>query len=110
MQDDSSAARHAATASSTGGQLARRWLLTLRWHLLLLFLSDFGRDIIYRKYDAFITDLAYHKRSSGRLGVGKLVDWLVQRQALHAGLRQRLQIVVSERVCAAGVQEEQGHA
>ena len=43
MQDDPSAARHAATASSTGGQLARRWLLTLRWHLLLLFLSDFGR-------------------------------------------------------------------
>ena len=93
-----SPARHAAVATSTPGQLAWRWVRTFRWYLLLLFLSDFGRDIIRRKYDAITTDRAYGNRPSGPLLVGKLIDWIVLRQALHEALRLRLSIVVSELV------------
>lgn len=90
--------RHAAVAHSSPRQLARRWFKTFRWHLLLLFLSDMGRSIIHRKYDAVSTDRAYNTRPSGRFLVGALIDWYVLRQSLHKGLRQRLKIVVSELV------------
>ena len=102
--------RHAAIATSSPSRLAWRWFITFRWHLLRLFLSDCGQDLIQRKYDAFTTDRAYENRASGRFLVGKLVDWLVQRQALHEALRQRLQIVVPELVRLAAEFENQGKA
>ncbi len=98
MHIELSPARHAAIAESTPRQLAWRWFKTFRWHLLPLFLSDFGRSLIRRKYDAVTTDRAYDVKSSGRFLVGKLIDWFVLRQSLHEGLRQRLRIVASELV------------
>lgn len=103
-------ARHAAVARSSPRQLAWRWLRTFRWHLVVLFLSDFGQDLIRRKYDAFTTDRAYENRPSGRLLVGKVIDWIVLRQTLHEGLRQRLMIVVGELVRLTRHFQEQGFA
>ncbi len=110
METKENPGRHAAIATSSSGQLAFRWFITFRWHYILLFLSDFGQDLIQRKYDAFTTDRAYENRASGRFLVGKWVDWLVQRQALHEALRQRLQIVVPELVRLAAEFEKQGKA
>ena len=62
--------------------------------MLLLFLSPFGRQLIRHKYDAFTTDRAYSTRPSGYFGLDMFLDWIVLRQSLHAGLRQRLDIVV----------------
>jgi hypothetical protein len=65
--------------------------------MLPLLLSDYGHDLIYRKYDAIATDRAYANRPSGKFGLlGRAVDSLVLRQDIHAGLRQRLEIVAGE--------------
>lgn len=89
--------RHADAARSGSDELVRRWLRQGKVWLLPLLLSDYGRDLIERKYDAFATDRAYENRPSGRLGpIGKLVDWIVLRQDIHAGLRQRLPLVIDE--------------
>jgi hypothetical protein len=62
-----------------------------------MLLSDYGREIVERKYDAFATDRAYANTPSGRLGpVGTLIDWIVLQQDIHVGLRQRLTLVVEE--------------
>ena len=93
--------RHADAARTAPGALARRWLRQGKVWLLPLLLSDYGRDIVARKYDAFSTDRAYANRPSGRLGpLGTLLDWIVLRQDNHAGLRQRLELVVDELVLA----------
>jgi hypothetical protein len=90
-------ARHADAARSGGGALVGRWLRQGKVWLLPLLLSDYGRDLIYRKYDAIATDRAYSNTPSGKLGViGKTVDRIVLRQDIHEGLRQRLAIVVEE--------------
>jgi SAM-dependent methyltransferase len=87
---------HAKAASSTPRQQAWKWFTRFKWHLLLLFLSDLGRDIIERKYDAFTTDRAYVNKSSGKGLIGKFIDWLVLRQETHVALRERLDIVSNE--------------
>lgn len=93
--------RHADAARTRPRALIRRWARQGKLWLLPLLLSDYGRDIIARKYDAFSTDRAYENRPSGRLGpIGALIDWIVLRQDNHAGLRQRLDLVVDEIVLA----------
>lgn len=92
------APRHADVARSTPRQLAWKWIKDFKWHLLFLFLSDYGREIMERKYDAFTTDRAYENRPSGRWLIGKLVDWVVLQQDTHVALRQRLAAVVEELV------------
>src|ERR671934_1306150 len=88
---------HARGARSSSAELGRRWLRQGKVWLLPLLLSDYGREIIERKYDAIATDRAYDVRPSGRWGpVGKLVDWIVLQQDIHVGLRQRLALVVDE--------------
>lgn len=95
--ETTSIGRHADAARTSGDELVRRWLRQGKVWLLPLLLSDYGRDLIERKYDAFATDRAYENRPSGRLGaIGKLIDWIVLRQDIHAGLRQRLPLVVDE--------------
>jgi hypothetical protein len=89
--------RHADAASASPDELIHRWLRQGKVWLLPLLLSDYGRQLIERKYDALATDRAYENRPSGRLGpIGKLIDWIVLRQDIHAGLRQRLPLVVDE--------------
>ena len=103
------AGRHADAARSSGDELVRRWLRQGKVWLLPLLLSDYGRDLIYRKYDAIATDRAYANRPSGRLGpLGKAVDWIVLQQDIHAGLRQRLALVVDEVAAAVGERWAQG--
>jgi hypothetical protein len=95
--ETTSIGRHADAASATRDELVRRWLRQGKVWLLPLLLSDYGRELIERKYDAFATDRAYENRPSRRLGpLGKLVDWIVLQQDIHAGLRQRLPLVVGE--------------
>lgn len=97
-------AYHTSATRSTSEELVRRWLRQGKVWLLPLLLSDYGRDIIEHKYDAFVTDRAYENRPSGRWGpIGKTVDWIVLRQDIHVGLRQRLAIVTDE--VAAAVRE-----
>jgi hypothetical protein len=94
-------ALHADIAHSTSRQLAQKWIRSLKWHYLLLLLSDYGREIIEHKYDAFTTDRAYENQPSGKGVIGKLVDWYVHQLDIHVGLRQRLAIVVDELATAA---------
>ncbi len=92
---------HARVADRTGAELARAWWHSGRWWYLPLLLSDYARELVDNKYDAFATDRAYENRPSGRLGpVGWLVDWLVLHQDIHQALRQRLDAVVDETVRA----------
>jgi SAM-dependent methyltransferase len=94
--------RHADAARTAPDALVRRWLREGKLWLLPLLLSDHGRAIVARKYDAFSTDRAYENRPSGRLGpLGALIDWIVLNQDNHAGLRQRLDLVVDELTLAA---------
>jgi SAM-dependent methyltransferase len=77
--------------------LARRWVSQGKVWLLPMLLSDYGREIVERKYDAITTDHAYDVRPAGRWGpIGALVDWIILHQDIHVGLRQRLAIVVEE--------------
>ena len=92
---------HARSARSTPAQLTSRWLRDRKVWLLPMLLSDYGRQIMERKYDAIATDRAYDLRPSGRWGpIGVLVDWVVLHQDIHVGLRQRLALVVDEVVDA----------
>ena len=93
--------RHVQQASLSTGKLAVRWLLTFRWHLLLLFLSDLGRAIITSKYDAFTTDAAYETTPSGRGALGRFVDRVVRNTDTHVALRQRLDLIIDEIIAAA---------
>lgn len=105
MATMSSRARHASGARSNSAQLTRRWLRQGKLWMLPLWLSDYGRELIEHKYDAFATDRAYENQPAGRLGpIGKLVDWIVLQQDIHVGLRQRLALVVDE--TATGVREQ----
>ncbi len=75
------------------------------WYLPLL-LSDHGRDIMARTYDAFTTEGAYVNRASGRLGpLGSAVDRIVLNLPIHATLRQRLALVVDELAREVGARE-----
>jgi len=88
-------ARHTAGASSNPRQLAGRLARTGRLYYLPLLLSDQGRMILVRKYDAFTTDRAYENHPHGKLGpIGAAADALVLRFPVHATLRRRLPIVV----------------
>lgn len=90
------AARHAAFARTPPGRLVLRNCLRGRPQYALLLLSDYGRAILDRKYDAFTTDLAYVKQPSGRLGpIGRLIDRIVLNVDLHVDLRDRLRIVTA---------------
>ncbi|HEY5650806.1 MAG TPA: hypothetical protein VIW46_05100 [Acidimicrobiia bacterium] len=73
--------------------LAIRWLLTLRWHLFALFVSDLGRSMVDHKYDAFTTDNAYDATPRGRRAIPRLVDRIVRGKDTNVALRQRLEIV-----------------
>jgi hypothetical protein len=67
----------------------------LKWQYLPMLLSDYGREILRRKYDAFATDRAYENRPSGLFGpIGGWVDRVVLNMPLHEALRQRLRLVV----------------
>lgn len=89
------AARHASRAEHSLRQLAWQFVVRGRPHYLALLLSDFGRDIVTRKYDAFTTDRAYGCKPAGALGpLGRVLDRLVAGLAVHETLRQRLDVVV----------------
>lgn len=89
--------RHRISDTTSPPRLALKWFLTLRWHLLALFLSDLGRSMITRKYDAFTTDNGYSAEPVGS-GINRFVDQIVRRRDTHVALRQRLDIVTSELV------------
>lgn len=90
-----SGARHTEAKVSSPGQLVWRLAKTGRVHYVGMLLSDYGRQILTRKYDAFSTDRAYTIVPSGKLGiVGKMVDRYVLSFPLHEALRQRLALVV----------------
>ena len=89
--------RHARAADRTGGELTRAWRDSGHWWYLPLLVSDYARELMEHKYDAFATDRAYENRPSGRLGpIGWVVDWLVLHQDIHLALRERLDVVVAE--------------
>lgn len=90
--------RHLAIDRDSPSTLALRWFFTLRWQLLALFLSDLGRSMIYRKYDAFTTDNGYQTSPRGKNPISRSVDRVVRRRDTHVALRQRLDLVVSELV------------
>jgi hypothetical protein len=100
-------ARHASGAVSTPGRLVWRIVRTGRLLYPILLLSDQGRMILERKYDAFVTDRAYENAPHGRLGpIGRAVDAYVLRFPVHEAIRQRLPMVVGaleEGVAAQGV-------
>jgi len=88
-------ARHTEAKVSSPGQLVWRLAKTGRVHYVGMLLSDYGRQILTRKYDAFSTDRAYTIAPSGKLGIiGKTVDRYVLSFPLHEALRQRLALVV----------------
>jgi len=100
---------HAKAAKSTPAKQAWKWFFRFKWHLLLLFLSDYGREIITRKYDAFATDRAYANKPSGKWLIGKIVDWMVLRQDTHVALRERLEIVTDELANSTKITRLEGH-
>lgn len=90
-----SAARHREGARKGFGALLWTFFWKLKWQYFPLLLSDYGREILRRKYDAIATDRAYENRPSGLVGpLGRAVDALVLGFPLHEGLRQRLRLVV----------------
>lgn len=90
-----SGARHTEAKVSSPGTLVWRLARTGRVHYIGMLLSDYGRQILTRKYDAFSTDSAYTIQPHGLLGpVGKLIDRFVLSFPLHEALRQRLALVV----------------
>jgi SAM-dependent methyltransferase len=90
--------RHQRPDQRTPGQLAFLWLFTFRWHLLALFLSDLGRSVISRKYDAFTTDNGYSDEPVGDNPVTRAIDAVVRGRDTHIALRQRLDLVTEELV------------
>lgn len=89
-------ARHNAGATQSTGEIAWGFVRRGRPHFLPLLLSDYGCDIVARKYDAFSTDRAYANRPAGKFGpIGGLIDWCVLRLPIHVGMRQRLALVTS---------------
>ena len=90
--------RHQHPEQRTPQRLALFWLLTFRWHLLALFLSDMGRSMISRKYDAFTTDNGYSDEPVGANLLTRSVDAIVRRRDTHVALRERLELVTSELV------------
>ncbi len=100
--------RHRTKSAHSPLILAVRWFLTFRWHLLALFLSDLGRSMIVRKYDAFTTDNGYEAAGRGGNVLTRFVDRIVRRRDTHVALRQRLDIVSSELVEVALAARERG--
>lgn len=100
--------RHVPERPAGPARLALRWLVTFRWHLLLLFTSDLGRSMITRKYDAFTTDASYSTTASGIGPLGRIVDRIVRARDTHVALRQRLEIVTSEIVEATLASHSRG--
>lgn len=103
VESGGSGARHTEAKVSSAGQLVWRLAKTGRVHYVGMLLSDYGRQILTRKYDAFSTDRAYTIEPSGKLGpIGKLVDRYVLAFPLHEALRQRLALVVEALVDEVG--------
>ena len=101
---------HRKVAQTPRRELAHHWMRRGKFWLLPLLLSDYGREIIDHKYDAFVTDRAYENVPSGLLGpVGQLIDYVVLQQDIHVGLRQRLQLVVEESAHVVRTLWAQGH-
>ena len=89
------AAKHYQDVTKGLGGISWRFLIRGKWQYLPMLLSDFGREIVRRKYDAIATDLAYENTPSGLLGpVGAWVDRQVLNLPLHQDLRHRLRFVV----------------
>jgi SAM-dependent methyltransferase len=98
-----SVGHHAQAAQRSRDQLAQAWLRQGKLWLLPMLLSDYGRLLLERKYDAIATDYAYDVHPAGRLGpLGRAVDWFLLQQDIHVGLRQRLAILEEEIAVAAG--------
>lgn len=92
--EELSPARHARRVTKGMWALTLSYFVRLKWQYLPLLLSDYGREILRRKYDAISTDMSYENSPSGVLGpIGKAVDRIVLSFPLHEGLRQRLRIV-----------------
>lgn len=90
-----SAAKHYKGVTKGLGGISWRFLIRLKWQYLPMLLSDFGREIVRRKYDAIATDKAYENAPSGLLGpLGTWVDHKVLELPLHQDLRHRLRFVV----------------
>lgn len=100
--------RHLPNSSRPPGRLALKWFLTLRWHLLALFLSDLGRAMVMDKYSAFTTDNGYDPSPHGTNALTRLADSMVRARDTHVALRQRLDIVVSELVESALIARSSG--
>lgn len=95
LSKDASSARHSVGASKSISRIVWDLFVRLKWQYYPLLLSDYGREILRRKYDAFATDRAYENRPSGLLGpIGRWIDRIVLDFPTHEGLRQRLRIVV----------------
>ncbi len=85
--------QHVVVRPSDRRRLALRWIFTFRWQLFALFLSDLGRSMIDRKYDAFTTDNAYSPTPRGAGRLERVVDGIVRGKDTNVALRERLEIV-----------------
>ncbi|MFA6549059.1 MAG: hypothetical protein WCT39_03925, partial [Candidatus Margulisiibacteriota bacterium] len=84
-------AKHTAGASKNLKQLAWKFFITGKWHYFILMLSDHGRSIMTRKYDAFSTDRAYRPHFSGLLWpLGAFIDRFIWNFPMHQALRERV--------------------
>ncbi len=99
------AARHRVGATKDRRGLLWSYFWRLKWHYFPMLLSDYGRMILDRKYDAIATDHAYDIKPAGRLGpIGRAIDRHILMYPLHEGMRQRLALV------AGFLQQEAGRA
>ena len=96
VEERKAAAKHHQDVTKGLGGISWRFLTNIgKWQYLPMLLSDYGREIVRRKYDAIATDRAYENIPSGLLGpIGAWVDRQVLDLPLHQDLRHRLRFVV----------------
>lgn len=104
------AAKHYQDVTKGLGGISWQFLMSVRkWQYLPMLLSDYGREIVRRKYDAIATDRAYENTPSGLFGpLGAWVDRQVLDLPLHQDLRHRLRFVVEGLKEQAQVHTQEG--
>ena len=110
VEEREAAAKHHQDVTKGLGGISWHFVTRVgKWQYLPMLLSDYGREIVRRKYDAIATDRAYENTPSGLLGpIGAWVDRQVLDLPLHQDLRHRLRFVVEGLKEQAQVHAQQG--
>ena len=110
VEEREAAAKHHQDVTKGLVGISWTFLTSVRkWQYLPMLLSDYGREIVRRKYDAIATDRAYENTPSGLLGpIGAWVDRQVLDLPLHQDLRHRLRFVVEALKEQAQVHAQEG--